>query len=109
MFITRNKNFNSMDKSDAPLSLRRLQHPLTPSFSTSRLAWMDMGGVLAVANLRGAASMVSNGIKGSKAQQAELCLMISLRREVIDRQQVTNTSKLAIQGAAMVDCWSARA
>jgi len=26
---------------------------LTPSFSVSRLAWMEMGGVLAVANLRG--------------------------------------------------------
>jgi prolyl oligopeptidase len=27
--------------------------PLTPAFSISRLAWMEMGGVLAVANLRG--------------------------------------------------------
>src|SRR5690606_25454957 len=27
--------------------------PLTPSFSISRIAWMEMGGVYAVANLRG--------------------------------------------------------
>jgi prolyl oligopeptidase len=29
--------------------------PLTPSFSVSRLAWMELGGVIAVANLRGGA------------------------------------------------------
>ncbi|TWW08725.1 prolyl oligopeptidase, partial [Planctomyces bekefii] len=26
---------------------------VTPSFSVSRITWMEMGGVLAVANLRG--------------------------------------------------------
>ncbi|UWU51171.1 prolyl oligopeptidase [Limnospira platensis C1] len=36
---------------------------LTPNFSVSRLVWMEMGGLYAVANLRGVASMVNNGIK----------------------------------------------
>ena len=43
--------------------------PMTPSFSTSRLLWMEMGGVFAMANPRGGGESAS-GTAGT-TQQAE--------------------------------------
>ena len=41
-------------ESHAALRLRRVQHPAhSPAFSVEYAVWMDMGGVVAVANLRG--------------------------------------------------------
>lgn len=73
--------------------------PLTPTFSPSSLAWMEMGGVLAVANLRG------GGEYGEQWHQAGTKLnkqnvfddFIAAAEWLIDNE-VTSTPKLAIEG-----------
>ena len=71
----------------------------TPAFAISRLVWMEMGGVLAVANLRG------GGEYGEAWHQAGMLLN---KQNVFDdfiacaewliAQKVTSTPRLAIEG-----------
>jgi prolyl oligopeptidase len=73
--------------------------PVLPSFSVSWLVWLEMGGVLAVANLRG------GGEYGEEWHQAG---MLAKKQNVFDdfiacaehliSSQVTSPQKLAIQG-----------
>lgn len=72
---------------------------ITPTFSPANLAWMEMGGVYAVPNLRG------GGEYGRDWHEAG---MIEKKQNVFDdfiaaaeyliEQKITNPSKLAIQG-----------
>jgi prolyl oligopeptidase len=72
---------------------------ITPNFSPANLAWMEMGGVLAVPNLRG------GGEYGREWHEAG---MLDKKQNVFDdfiaaaeyliEQKYTNPSKLAIQG-----------
>ncbi len=72
---------------------------ITPTFSPANLAWMEMGGVYAVPNLRG------GGEYGRDWHEAG---MIERKQNVFDdfiaaaeyliEQKITNPSKLAIQG-----------
>jgi prolyl oligopeptidase len=75
--------------------------PLTPTFSISRLAWMEMGGVFAMANLRG------GGEYGEEWHQAGMRLnkqnvfddFIAAAEWLIE-QGYTRPGKLAIQGGS---------
>ncbi|MCY2985970.1 MAG: prolyl oligopeptidase family serine peptidase [Planctomycetota bacterium] len=72
---------------------------ITPTFSPANLAWMEMGGVYAVPNLRG------GGEYGREWHEAG---MLNRKQNVFDdfiaaaeylvEQKITNPSKLAIQG-----------
>jgi prolyl oligopeptidase len=74
---------------------------LTPSYSTTRLTWMDMGGIYAVANLRG------GGEYGKEWHQAGTRLnkqnvfddFIAAAEYLID-EGYTNPSRLAIFGGS---------
>jgi len=72
---------------------------LTPAFAIPRLAWLELGGVYAVANLRGGGEYGENWHKGG---------MLGTKQNVFDdfiacaewlvREKVTSTPKLAIEG-----------
>jgi prolyl oligopeptidase len=74
---------------------------LTPSFAVSRLVWLEMGGVLAVANLRG------GGEYGEEWHQAG---MLDRKQNVFDdfiacaeyliAEKITSTPRLAIHGGS---------
>lgn len=102
MFITHKKGLR-LDSNNPTLlyGYGGFNIPLTPTFSISRIAWMEMGGVYAVANLRG------GGEYGEKWHKAGTRLnkqnvfddFIAAAQWLIDNNY-TNPEKLAIQGGS---------
>ena len=75
--------------------------PLTPGFSISRLAWMEMGGVLAVANLRGGGEYGETWHQaGTKLQKQNVFDDFIAAAEWLISEKYTRSSRLAIQGGS---------
>ena len=75
--------------------------PLTPAFSVSRLVWLERGGVLAVANLRGGGEYGTQWHEaGTKARKQNVFDdFIACAEHLID-EGVTSSPKLAVQGGS---------
>lgn len=75
--------------------------PLTPTFSASRLVWLERGGVLAVANLRGGGEYGTAWHEaGMKARKQNVFDDFIACAELLIAEGVTESPKLAIQGGS---------
>lgn len=102
MFITHKKGLQQNGRNPTYLyGYGGFNIPLTPSFSVSNLVWMELGGVLAVPNLRGGGeygeAWHQAGTKGNK--QNVFDDFIAAAEWLIDNQY-TCSEKLAIAGGS---------
>jgi len=75
--------------------------PMTPGFSISRLVWMDMGGVMAIANLRGGGEYGDEWHKaGTKLHKQNVFDDFIAAGEWLIKNKYTTQKKLAIQGGS---------
>lgn len=75
--------------------------PLTPSFAVTRVAWMEMGGVYAMANLRGGGEYGEDWHKaGTKLQKQNVFDDFIAAGEWLIENKYTRSDKLAIQGGS---------
>ncbi len=74
---------------------------LTPGFSATRLAWLEAGGVYAIANLRGGGEYGKNWHEaGKRAQKQNVFDDFIAGGEYLIAQGITTKDKLAIQGGS---------
>ncbi len=74
---------------------------LTPGFSVSRLQWMEMGGVLAVANLRGGGEYGDEWHRaGTKLNKQNVFDDFIAAAEYLIKEKYTCPARLAIQGGS---------
>lgn len=74
---------------------------MTPRFSIARLQWMEMGGVFAMANLRGGGEYGEDWHQaGTKSNKQNVFDDFIAAAEWLIREGYTSTPKLAIQGGS---------
>jgi prolyl oligopeptidase len=74
---------------------------LTPSFSIARLQWMEMGGVYALANLRGGGEYGDTWHRaGTKLQKQNVFDDCIAAAEYLVKEKYTSPKKLAVQGGS---------
>ncbi len=74
---------------------------MTPSFSTSRLQWMEMGGILAVANLRGGGEYGDQWHRaGTKLRKQNVFDDFIGAAEYLVKEKYTQPKKIGIQGGS---------
>ena len=75
--------------------------PMTPGFSMPRIGWLEMGGVLAVANLRGGGEYGKEWHQaGTKNRKQNVFDDFIAAAEWLIKEKYTSTPKLAIQGGS---------
>ncbi len=75
--------------------------PLTPGFSVTRLQWMEMGGVFAVANLRGGGEYGEKWHKaGTKTNKQNVFDDFIAAAEWLIANNYTSSNRLGIQGGS---------
>lgn len=75
--------------------------PVTPTFSISRLVWMEMGGVYAIANLRGGSEYGESWHEaGMKLKKQNVFDDFIAAAEFLIKDKITSPNKLAIQGGS---------
>ena len=75
--------------------------PILPYFSASRVVWMELGGVLAVANLRGGGEYGRQWhLSGTKLDKQNVFDDFIAAAQWLIEHDWTNPSKLAIQGGS---------
>jgi prolyl oligopeptidase len=75
--------------------------PLLPAFSPASMAWLEMGGVLAVANLRGGSEYGKEWYDAGRLQNKQNVFDdFVAAAEYLIREMYTSTPKLAIAGAS---------
>jgi prolyl oligopeptidase len=102
MFITHKKGL-TLDGSNPTLlyGYGGFSIPLTPAFSVARVAWMEMGGVFAVANLRGGSEYGEAWhLAGTKLKKQNVFDDFIAAAEWLIEHKYTQSKRLAIQGAS---------
>ena len=102
MFITRKKS-TKLDGSNPTLlyAYGGFSISLTPSFSVARVAWLEMGGILAIPNLRGGGEYGEDWHKaGTKLKKQNVFDDFIAAAEWLIEHKYTRPEKLAIQGGS---------
>ncbi len=101
MFLSYKKG-TKLDTGQAPTYLYAyggFNIPITPSFSPSTMVWMEMGGVLAVANLRGGGEYGEEWHQaGTKLRKQNVFDDFIAAAEWLIAEKVTSTPRLGVEG-----------
>ncbi len=102
MFITRKKT-TKLDGTNPTLlyAYGGFSISLTPSFSVARVAWLEMGGILAIPNLRGGGEYGEDWHQaGTKLKKQNVFDDFIAAAEWLIANKYTSPKKLAIQGGS---------
>jgi prolyl oligopeptidase len=102
MFITRKKT-TKLDGTNPTLlyAYGGFAISLTPSFSVARVAWLEMGGILAIPNLRGGGEYGEEWHQGgTKLKKQNVFDDFIASAEWLIANKYTSSKKLAIQGGS---------